>query len=103
MAAQLVFALCGCALVPVGLAASALEPWSPCCGGDSAATMIRSAALGVQVSVMGSQTPLAHEAWPATVQAALAVTIAPTPPEMPRTLPSKSAISSLTAVQLRMR
>ena len=40
----------------------------------------------------------------ATAHALFAVvTMAPTPPEMPRTLASKSAISSLMADQLRMR
>ena len=108
MSAQLLMTLCECALVPVGFAASVLEPWSPCCDGVSSRVLIRSAFAGVQVSAIGLQTPLEQAACVATVQAVLAApptldTIAPTPPEMPRTLLSKSAISSLTAVQLRMR
>src|SRR5580698_6119373 len=111
MSAQLAITLCACALVPFGFAASVLDPWSPCCCGVSVKVLIRSVFAGVQVSESGLQTLLFGQtvASVATVHAVLGGapptldTIAPTPPEMPRTLPSKSEISSFTAVQLRTR
>src|ERR1700733_14887825 len=85
-------------------AMAVLDPWSPCCVGVWLSVLIRSDVAGVHVNDLGSHTPLEHTVWSVTEHAVLATdTIAPTPPEMPRTLPSKSAISSLMALQLRMR
>src|SRR5580704_13298705 len=70
------------AAVPPPVAVVRLDPSSDVWGGGEGGRFIRSATTGGVLT---------------------ADTIAPTPPEMPRTFVSKSAISSFTAVQFRMR
>src|SRR4051794_36521549 len=62
--AQSPITLCGCALVPAGSAASALDPWSPCCGGVEAAVLMRSCTPMAHLRVAAVQMPLGQSvAW----------------------------------------